>query len=280
MNRAESARLLVLVCAVWGLSFPATDFALHYFDPFFILVGRFLIATVLLGAALLYTGKFHFTKNELKAGLITGSVFFVCVLTQIIGQLTVNPSSSAFITSLFVIFVPLLLALQHRRVPSGQVVVCALVAFFGMGLLSGATVSITGGEWLTLLSALFWAVHVILISHYGKIDSLRLVFLEMSAVLWLCILAFPFAGHMPSTWPLEPLLAIAFLGIFVGALGYVGQTFAQKQLPAAQASSILLMQAVFAAFFGALLFGVVLSPVQWVGAGLIFAGMWGAQKFG
>ncbi len=119
MNRAESARLLVLVCAVWGLSFPATDFALHYFDPFFILVGRFLIATVLLGAALLYTGKFHFTKNELKAGLITGSVFFVCVLTQIIGQLTVNPSSSAFITSLFVIFVPLLLALQHRRVPSG-----------------------------------------------------------------------------------------------------------------------------------------------------------------
>ncbi|MFH1095423.1 MAG: DMT family transporter [Candidatus Micrarchaeota archaeon] len=271
------ALLILLACAVWGLTFPLTDYALHFFDPFFILSLRFLIALLILGGYLLFTGRFTFSAAELKIGLLVGAVLFLTFATQIVGQKTVSPTSSALITGLYVIFVPLLAGLVQARTPSWRLLTCALLAFLGLFLLSGAQLSMGIGEWLTVICAVFASVHILMLSKCGHMDSTRLAFLQVGTCALMSVLAIPALGAIPVELPLQPLLAIGFMGVFASAFAYWAQTTAQKSLPAEKVAVFFLFEPMFAALFGWLFFGVLLAPLQWAGGALILLGMWGVQ---
>lgn len=277
MDELKPILLIVLACAAWGFSFPAADYALHYFDPFVILSLRFILASLVIGAALAGTGRLRPTRAELNAGAMTGTVLFITFATQLVGQQTVSPTVSALITGLYVVLVPLFAALIQVRLPSARILLCALLALAGLFLLSGAQLQMGVGEWLTVICAIAAAVHILLLAGMGKMDAGRLTLVQLATCAFWSLTALPVLGHLPAEWPLPALAAVAFLGLFASAVAYWAQTAALGQLAAERAALFMLLEPVFAALFGWLFFGVVLAPLQWAGGALILAGMGGAS---
>ncbi len=280
MENRRSLLLLILASATWGLSFPVVDYALRFFSPSAILAVRFVIAVFLLGAWLAHDRKLRFSPSELKFGVVLGVILFAAIGSQTLGQQTVDPSSTAFITGLYILFVPLIASLVRVRWPDRRTLLYALVALSGLWLLSGATFPVSMGEGLVLACALLWAVHIMVVSRATELDAVRLTFVQLATCAVLGVAATALSGSIPSVWPALPFLALAYLGVFCSAFAYWAQITAQKHLAAEQAALIMLSEPVFAAIFGVLFFGVILSPAQWAGGAIILLSMAAATGLG
>jgi drug/metabolite transporter (DMT)-like permease len=134
------------------------------------------------------------------------------------------------------------------------------------------------GDGLELISAVLWALHVILIGRLaGRTNGLRLALVQylacgsLSTALGLAFELHTLGGLATAWW------AVVYGGVLSVGVGYTLQVIGQKATPAADAAIILSMEAAFAALFGWLLLGETLTVRQLLGCGLMLAGMLLAQ---
>src|SRR5438874_8840353 len=133
---AEAA--LVLAALAYGVTFPLVHDALDDITPFGYLVGRFGIALLFVAPSAIRAAR-RVTNRALlvRAGLIAGGLLFAGYATQTVGLQYTSPSTSAFITGLYVVCTPLVEAAVFRRVPGGSVWTGIALATFGLYLLTG-----------------------------------------------------------------------------------------------------------------------------------------------
>ena len=277
MSRNRAIVLIFLATAIWGFAFPAVSFALNYFDTFALTFLRFSIAALCLGLYLLWS-KSKLTESDLKAGSIAGVVLFIAFTLQTYGQTLISSTTSAFITGLYVIFVPLLSALFLAKIPPRRLLICILIAFIGLFLLSGVKFDLGLGDMLAVAGAVVFAGHILLISRYRAQDPIRLTFVQMTVCAALGGLAMLVFGQVPTSFEPLPVLSVLFLGILASAVAYWAQASAQQRLPPAKAAIFFLSEPVFAGIFSVLFFGEILSFMQLLGAGFIFLGMYLAER--
>jgi drug/metabolite transporter (DMT)-like permease len=186
---------------------------------------------------------------------------------------------AGFITSLYVVLVPLLLALLWRQRPHWTAWAASLVATTGLYLLSvrGRWV-LAPGDGLELAGAVLWALHVILIGRVaGQMDGFRLALVQylvcgaLNTTLGLAFELGTLTGLSVAWW------TVVYGGVLSVGLGYTLQVIGQRVAPATDAAVILSMESVFAVFFGWLLLGETLSAGQVVGCVLMFASVLLAQ---
>ena len=157
----------------------------------------------------------------------------------------------------------------------------------GLFLLSGVgRLTLAPGDGLELAGAVLWALHVILIGVLAqRADVLRLALVQylvcglLSAVLGLGLeygrgQATPLQGLAVAWW------AVVYTGVLSVGLGFTLQVVGQQRAPATDAAVILGLEVVFAALFGWLLLGETLTAQQFLGCGLMLAGMFVAQMLG
>ncbi|MFO3796097.1 MAG: DMT family transporter, partial [Anaerolineales bacterium] len=204
---------------------------------------------------------------------LAGSILFLATAFQQAGLKTTTAANAGFITSLYVVFVPLVLFLFWREKPSWLVLLSLVLALGGAYSLSTAGhFRVQRGDVLELIGAFFWAFHVILL---GKVASRydSLVFsigqLLVSAVLNLL------GGLLWETsWTVPQILpwlgAVTYTAVFSLAMGYTFQIWAQRHTPPSDAALILSLESVFAALAGWVFLGEALNPAQSFGALLIF----------
>ena len=106
-----------------------------------------------------------------RAGLIAGVILFGGYATQTIGLQYTSPSTSAFLTGLYVIITPVIESAISRRLPRPPVIVGIVVATFGLYLLTGADVHLGRGEVFTLACAVLFAWHIVYIGAYTHLLS-------------------------------------------------------------------------------------------------------------
>jgi drug/metabolite transporter (DMT)-like permease len=204
-SRLRAIMALVMVNVLWGASFPimkATNLIMEqrwmdysgipspigvktFFQVqsacFFIAI-RFVFALVLLG--LLMSRLFRpMGVTQWRNGALTGIAFSAGFLFQVIALHEIPASRSGFLTSLAVVFTPLLMIVLERRFPRLPVVGGVLLALVGTAILTGvcefgspwglrmtanATQRIGAGDMLTLLAALLFAIQIILIDSFGN----------------------------------------------------------------------------------------------------------------
>ncbi|MCD8340183.1 MAG: DMT family transporter, partial [Burkholderiales bacterium] len=160
---------LVFVATLWGLSFILIAISLRSCSPGLLVSIRFTCGA-LLTATLLGRNLFKLTKTDWIGGFAVGSCMFVSYFLQTVGMQTIPSSISAFLTSLYVPFVPVLQLLVFRKVPSPIVATGIVMAFLGMTLiLDPTTLSFQGsfGELITILCAVFCAFEILFISKYA-----------------------------------------------------------------------------------------------------------------
>ncbi len=253
-NHAVLAQLLLIfVTLLWGSTFLTLQIALTWADPVVVVALRFLLASAIL-LCILRKSVLSITRYEWKAGFFIGLCIFGVYTLQTIGLATIPSSTSAFLTGLYVAFVPLLQWLVFKNVPQPMTIVTIVLAFAGMTLFANPfAVSFSGqaGEWITVLSALICAAEILSISYFTKgCRPLQLSFTQIITVALLAL--FTLLWHEP----LKPTEWTWGLGICVTALAAIvsfvqfGIGWALKYVPAMKATLIYALEPVFAGIIG------------------------------
>ncbi len=274
--------LLLVTAVIWGFSFVAQRSGMAVIGPFAFSAARFVLGTLSLLPLLLLArrGKAGdggsgpaWPARAAWAGL-AGLVVFAAINLQQAGLVRTTAGNAGFITSLYVVLVPL--AGRCCGHPAGRRTwLGAALAFAGLYILGmGGGLAMDPGDLLVLAGAFFWALHILLIHRLVKrMDALEIV-VGQSAVCALLSLAAalalepaPFRGLLPAAVP------ILYGGLLSIGVAYTLQVVAQKTAHPAHASIILSMEALFAGIGGVLILREPLTPRLASGGALMLAGL-------
>lgn len=279
MSKQLKADLALLFVTIgWGASFLLTKNALADLPTFNFLAIRFLLAFVL-GLAMFAGRLRHLTRKTLVSSAIVGTILFTGYALQTVGLHHTTTSKSAFITGFAVVLVPLISALFLKKRPETSAVIGSVLALTGLGLLTlDGNLSVNYGDLLTLVAAVAFALHIISVGYFtGDCDSLMLGVLQIGVVGGLSLLTSPFF-ETPTIPGLGPVwVNVLLLSVFCTAGAFIVQSVAQRYTTATHTALIYSGEPVFAAIFGYLMVGEVLSPQGFVGAALILCGMLSAE---
>jgi len=241
-RRADLA--LVVAAFFFGTTFLVVQDAVTEADPVPFLAVRFLIGGAVLAA--LGRGRAA-TPHEMRHGLAAGGLLFVGYVLQTVGLQYTSPSTSAFVTYLLVVLVPLISFAVLRRRPHPLTLVGLVLAVAGLVLLTGgADVAFGRGEVLTLGCAVAFAAHIVLLGETAeRHDPVRLTCIQVMFVGVACLAVSLVTGGLRMSG--AAVGAAAFTGVFATALAFFAMVWAQRVVSPSRAALILLLEPVFAA---------------------------------
>jgi drug/metabolite transporter (DMT)-like permease len=272
ISKAEA--VLIFITVLWGGTFLIVQHAMTISGPMFFVGLRFAAAAFFVGLFSMKTLG-DLTLAEFKAGVAIGAAIMLGYGLQTVGLQTIPSSQSAFITALYVPFVPLLQWLVLGRRPGLMPSIGIALAFTGLMLLSGpngASLQFSSGEIATVVSAVAIAAEIILISAYaGKVDVRRVTVVQLATA---SVLAFLMVGPTGERLP-DFSGQLLFIAIGLGAMSAVIQVamnWAQKTVSPTRATVIYAGEPVWAGIVGRLA-GERLPGIALLGAALIVAGV-------
>ena len=277
--------LLLLAAAIWGLAFVAQRVGMRHVGPLTFNGVRLALGAAALVPHLLWLRKSGLEKDQpcnprllFRGGVLAGTVLFLGATLQQYGVVYTTAGKAGFITGLYVVFVPLLGL--FIGVKTGRFIWAgAVAAAAGLSLLSAKGVmGIDPGDGLVLLSAVFWAMHVLVIGRLSRrIPPVRLAVAQFTVVSVLSLVG----AFLFETVDLVSLRAAAvpilYAGLLSVAVAYTLQVVGQRRAKPAHAAIILSSEAVFAALGGWLMLGEGMSLRGIVGCALMLGGILLAQ---
>jgi drug/metabolite transporter (DMT)-like permease len=259
----------VVAAICFGGTFLAVQGAIEHVEPIPFLAVRFLIAAAALWPIARRRSR---RPDELRHGVSAGVALLAGYVLQTTGLQYTSSATSAFITYLLVVFVPVLtFALLGRR-PHPVTLAGIAVAVIGLVLLTdpgggGEAAGFGKGELLTLGCAVAFAAHVVILGETAhRHDPIRLATVQVAVVGAGCAIPGLFLGGYRFAAP--ALVAAVATALLATALAFVLQIRGQASVPPARAAVLLLVEPVFAALL-ATVTGDPLTAVQVGGAGLI-----------
>lgn len=258
---------LLLTTLIWGATFPATKAALEQIPPLSFLFLRFLLGAVLVVA------WFGLTRHRLQGGkavwrasAIATVFLFVGYVLQTVGLRYTSASNSAFLTALYVIFVPLILRRFDRRI-----VLATAIATAGLWLLVKPSMSMNVGDLMTLGCAVAFAGHIVCLERYTRVfDAPSLLLWQMSAVTLLFVPTMVWEQAPAGAFAPTALLLVGLAvtgGLATGA--FAVQMWAQQIVPAQQVALVFASEPAYAAWLSWYFLGETLDLQGWAGSGLI-----------
>jgi drug/metabolite transporter (DMT)-like permease len=261
---------LVVVTAVWGVTFVQVKDALELYPLFAFLAVRFAIASV----ALAPVAAPRLRRAGWKPATLLGGLLALGYALQTAGLDRTSVSSTGFITGLYVVFTPLFAYALFRITVARVVVLGVGLSLVGLALLAGVGVGQPGGDALVLAGAAAFSLQIALMERYApRYDAVAFTFVEMlAAFIGFAVIAVALGQvEVPHGWTVWGALIVT--GVFASALGFLVQTWAQRQLSAARTALAFAMEPVWTAIFGFWLAGDRLGALGWTGAALIMAGI-------
>ncbi|MCD5992738.1 DMT family transporter [Pseudomonas sp. CDFA 602] len=271
---SKAELVLILITMLWCGTFILVQHAMTVSGPMFFVGLRFAAAALIVALFSLNVLR-SLTLLEVKAGVLIGAAIMLGYGLQTIGLQTIPSSQSAFITALYVPFVPLLQWLVLGRRPGLMPTLGIALAFTGLMLvcgIQGASLQFNAGEIATLISAVAIAAEIIMISAYaGKVDVRRVTVVQLATASVLAFLMIvPTDERLPDfSW----LLLVTAIGLGVmSAVIQVAMNWAQKSVSPTRATVIYAGEPVWAGIVGRLA-GERLPGLALLGAALIVAGV-------
>lgn len=267
-----AAAALLSVTAAWGSTFFLIKDLVEVVPPVDFLAVRFAIAAVAL-FLLRPRAVLALSRDSLRRGLVLGAVYGAAQVLQTVGLAHTAASVSGFVTGMYVVFTPILAALVLRQRIGAPVWIAVAVATIGLGFLSLDGFALGFGEGITLLSALLYAVHIVMLGAWTSArEAYGLAVVQMAVISVLCFgITAPGGVVLPQTggqW-----VSMVYMALVAGAFAMVAQTWAQAHLPATRAAIIMSMEPVFAAAFAIGVTEESLTLRTLVGGGLVLAAM-------
>ncbi len=285
MRKSSGLVCCLLAALFWGTTFVAQDVAAKTIPAFTFLALRSFVGAGALLAVFLVKDHINkkrgtFTppqKGAHKRTLIGGTFcgLFLCAASALqqlgIAGNTGSPGKDAFITALYIVFVPAFgLLLGKRAAP--HIYGCVAVALGGLWLLCMNGSSLTTGDIQLIICSLLFACQMLLVDHIGdRVDAVRLSAMQFLVVgvvstVFAIVLEEPtVAGVLTGWW------TVLYAGIFSSAVAYTLQIVGQQRTPAALASLVLSLESVVAVIASMIALRLYPTLNEVLGMVLIFA---------
>ncbi len=284
--------LLMLAAFIWGTAFVAQSKGLEQIGNFTFLCLRSCLAVVVLTPVSLFIyrnnrksigegphgeNKTFFSKRLIIGGLLCGGSVCLASLVQQYGIMFSGVGKSGFLTTLYILIVPLLGLVFRRRVRP-VLWICIIIATCGMYFLCVTEAgAVNIGDVLLITCAFLFAVQIMIVDHFVQtVDAVRLSLVQffVSAVIS-CVGMFLFEEVDPVAIG-DAWFSVFYAGVLSSGVAFTLQIVAQKNLNPTVASLIMSLESVFAALAGAV-FGERLSGNEILGCVLVFAAIILAQ---
>ena len=264
---------LLGVAAAWGFAFVVMKDAIERQSVNNFLFTRFSLAVVVMVLIRPQVIK-KFNKDLLLRGSMAGVFLGFGYIFQTLGLERTGAAITGFITGLYVVLTPLLASFILKERIGGFVWLCIFIATIGLALLSVQGFSVGFGEMLVLMSAIFFAAHIIALSKWSPgrdVYAMTVVQLTICALM-AGIASIP-EGYAPppdrGVWAV-----VVFTAVFATAVAFIIQTWSQAHISATKVAVILTMEVVFAALFAVIFGGEVLTLQVLLGGLLVLLAMY------
>jgi drug/metabolite transporter (DMT)-like permease len=263
---------LVVVTAVWGVTFVQVKDAVAVYPLFAFLALRFAIASVTLAVPAGARAR-SLGRDGVAAATALGVLVAAGYVLQTAGLERTTVSSTGFVTGMYVVLTPLIALGVFRT----QV---AAAAWAGVALATAGLILLAGihgdavGDLLVLAGSAAYSLQIVLLERYApRFDALAFTLVEMCAVFAACGVVALALGQLevPRGWTVWGALLVT--GVFASALGFLVQTWAQRRTSATRTALAFTMEPVWTALFGITLAGDRLGVGGWVGCATIMAGI-------
>ena len=267
---------IILATIIWGSTFVAQSVGVDHVGPFSFLALRSFLAVFALLLVLFLRNRKDFVEiltdvRLWKAGIPCGVALFAATALQQIGLIYTTAGKGGFITTMYIIMVPIF-GLFLKQKPAKTIWVSVVLAAVGLYLISGAGLTaINIGDVLMLLCAVAFAVQILIMDRVaGQLNSMALNMsqaLVCAVVSGVCALIFD-----STTWQgiLNCWFPLCWAGIMSMGIAYTLQIVGQKSIEPATASVLMSFESVFAAISGALLLHERFTLTEGIGCALVF----------
>ena len=284
--------MLLLAAIIWGTAFVAQSKGAQLVEPFTYNALRMFIGGIVLIPVIAIFRKTGLIpkrsgeerKQALKitfiAGICCGAVLFTASSLQQIAMKTTSAGKAGFITTLYIVLVPVIKLLIMREKTSLRVWLCLILAVCGFFLLCiNEGFSIAYGDLLMLTCAVFFALHIIVIDFFLRknVDAVPMACIQffvsgiMAAIMMLI-----FEHPQPENiWAAKG--TILYMGLMSSGIAYTAQIIGQQYTEPTLATLIMSLESVFAALSGWIIQGEVLGAKELTGCVFVFAAVILAQ---
>ena len=272
MTHRRAVIELIIAASIWGFAFVAAKWGLQSFSPIELLFYRFVIGLIS-GEILhfcLFRKAFVFDMREVRKAFPAAVLLAFFLIPQTIGLLYTTATNSGFLTTLYIIFVPILNHFFFKVKTDSKIYITVAMAILGAFLLMGGHFdALNKGDLVTLICAVVGALHIIYLGQVS-IHVKDVVRFNNWQTFFCLISVLPFMG-LQDSWHFSQVTNLSwagllFLGIGSSAIAFVFQIRGQKVLSDTTASMLFLLESPFALGFGFLILHERLNPIQWAGA--------------
>lgn len=276
----KSSFFLLMAAFIWGVAFVAQSVGMDYMGPFSFNGGRFLMGSVVL-LPIVLTNRNKKKKANIEqagwkitilGGCCCGLALCMASLLQQVGIMYTTVGKAGFITTLYIIIVPIMGIFLKKKV-SGKVWISAFVAAIGMYLLCmSEKLSLSKGDTFVFACAIVFSVHILVVDYFApKADGVELSCIQFLTAGIICsigaaIIEKPVLGDF-----IAGIIPLAYAGILSCGVAYTFQILGQKNTNPAIASLLLSLESVFSVLAGWMILGQAMNARELFGCGLVFA---------
>ena len=287
-KKVKSTIFLMLTAIIWGTAFVAQREGMSSIGPFMFSALRMYLGTLTLIPIIyitLYRAKLNKNyiprsavekkagnKLLMQGGLWCGLIIFFAANFQQVGLVSTSAGKTAFITTLYILLVPIIGIFLKRKL-HWYIWLAVAMGTIGLYFLCIAdSLTIAFGDLVILIGAFFWALHILCMDYYApKVMVTKLIAIQffISGTLSLIVSVFtePFlfgglVGAMPT---------IVYTGVMSSGLAFTFQGLGQKDANPTTASIILSTEALFGAIAGYLFLSEVFTQREFLGCVLMFS---------
>lgn len=296
MKKLVGSLLLFITTIIWGLAFTAQSTAAESIGSFTFNTARCILAAFFLLIVLLCRKGFHAARKKkanehkplpkkklLLGGILCGVTLFIGMNFQQFGIAAYPPEAATsgragFLTATYVVMIPIVQRLRGKKL-QWPVIAAVIGCIIGMYLLcmSGGFEGIYTGDILVFGCALGYTAYILAVDRCSQLDGLIVSCIQFIVCGTICAVGMLLTEKPDMTVLLNAAVPILYTGILSSGVGYTLQILGQKTAEPAVASVIMSLESVFAAVFGWLILGEILSARELAGCGLVFLSVLLAQ---
>ncbi len=283
-EKIRNSILLLLTAVIWGTAFVAQSVGMDYIGPFTFNAARFLIGGTVLIPLIVYRSKKNpllknqtleeNRKNQKTAwigGVCCGIALCGASLLQQMGIQHTTVGKAGFITTLYIIIVPLIELFFGKKIAK-KIWLGAVMAVIGLYLLCiNENFSIGKGDFLILVCAILFAIHILIIDHFSpKADGVVLSAIQFFVSGFISVIGAILVENPNPAAMLDAIVPILYAGVMSCGVAYTLQVIGQKNISPTVASMILSLESVISVLAGWIILGEALSAKEIVGCVIVF----------
>lgn len=283
-EKIRNSILLLLTAVIWGTAFVAQSVGMDYIGPFTFNAARFLIGGTVLIPLIVYRSKKNpllknqtleeKRKNQKTAwigGVCCGIALCGASLLQQMGIQHTTVGKAGFITTLYIIIVPLIELFFGKKIAK-KIWLGAVMAVIGLYLLCiNENFSIGKGDFLILVCAILFAIHILIIDHFSpKADGVVLSAIQFFVSGFISVIGAILVENPNPAAMLDAIVPILYAGVMSCGVAYTLQVTGQKNISPTVASMILSLESVISVLAGWIILGEALSAKEIVGCVIVF----------